>query len=56
VELVWAVRRVTQVQAKYIAMFYGEEILDALRRHDQEAEHRHHHHHGEAEHRLTLVS
>ena len=44
VELVWAVRRVTQVQAKYIAMFYGEEILEALRRHDQEAEHRHEHH------------
>src|SRR4029079_12756920 len=34
VELVWAVRRVTDVQAKYIAMFYGEEILEALRRHE----------------------
>jgi 5-methylcytosine-specific restriction endonuclease McrA len=33
VELVWAVRRVTDVQAKYIAMFYGEEVLAALRRH-----------------------
>jgi hypothetical protein len=30
VELVWAVRRITPVQAKYIAMFYGEEVLDAL--------------------------
>ncbi|HEX8430883.1 MAG TPA: HNH endonuclease, partial [Longimicrobium sp.] len=38
VELVWAVRRVTDVQAKYIAMFYGEEVLEALRRHDREAE------------------
>ena len=34
VELVWAVRRVTDVQAKYIAMFYGEDILDALRKHE----------------------
>jgi 5-methylcytosine-specific restriction endonuclease McrA len=33
VELVWAVRRVTEVQAKYIGMFYGEEILAALTRH-----------------------
>jgi 5-methylcytosine-specific restriction endonuclease McrA len=33
VELVWAVRRVTDIQAKYIAMFYGEEVLAALRRH-----------------------
>jgi 5-methylcytosine-specific restriction endonuclease McrA len=47
VELVWAVRRVTDVQAKYIAMFYGEDILEALRRHDHEAEHRHHHGEGE---------
>jgi 5-methylcytosine-specific restriction endonuclease McrA len=30
VELVWAVRRVTDVQAKYIGMFYGEEVLEAL--------------------------
>lgn len=33
VELVWAVRRVTDVQAKYIAMFYGESVLEALKRH-----------------------
>jgi 5-methylcytosine-specific restriction endonuclease McrA len=33
VELVWAVRRVTEIQAKYIAMFYGDEVLAALRRH-----------------------
>jgi 5-methylcytosine-specific restriction endonuclease McrA len=33
VELVWAVRRVTRVQAKYIGMFYGDEVLDALIRH-----------------------
>lgn len=32
VQLVWAVRRVTAVQAKYIAMFYGEEVLAALQR------------------------
>lgn len=32
VELVWAVRRITEVQAKYIAMFYGEEVLRALQR------------------------
>ena len=37
VELVWAVRRVTEVQAKYIAMFYGEDVLAALRRHDHDA-------------------
>ena len=30
VELVWAVRRITTVQAKYIRMFYGEEVLRAL--------------------------
>ncbi|HUF14042.1 MAG TPA: HNH endonuclease [Longimicrobiales bacterium] len=30
VELVWAVRRITPVQAKYIGMFYGEEVLRAL--------------------------
>ena len=36
VELVWAVRRVTPVQAKYIGMFYGEEILAALTRHSSE--------------------
>lgn len=33
VELVWAVRRVTEVQAKYVAMFYGEDVLEALVRH-----------------------
>ena len=30
VELVWAVRRITPVQAKYIKMFYGEDVLRAL--------------------------
>ena len=30
VELIWAVRKVTPIQAKYIAMFYGEEVLEAL--------------------------
>lgn len=30
VELVWAVRRITNVQAKYIRMFYGEDVLRAL--------------------------
>lgn len=30
VHLVWAVRRVTETQAKYIKMFYGEEALDAV--------------------------
>jgi 5-methylcytosine-specific restriction endonuclease McrA len=34
VELVWAVRRITAVQAKYIRMFYGEEVLRALRQTD----------------------
>src|SRR5687768_6360812 len=45
VELVWAVRRVTLVQAKYIAMFYGEEVLAALQKHEEE-----HHHHGHERH------
>ena len=36
VELVWAVRRITDVQAKYIAMFYGTDVLRALRKHDQD--------------------
>ena len=54
VELVWAVRRVTDVQAKYIAMFYGEEVLEALRRHSRDAEHHHHGHEGERH--LTLVA
>jgi 5-methylcytosine-specific restriction endonuclease McrA len=31
VELVWAVRRVTEVQAKYISMFYGEDTARAVR-------------------------
>jgi len=56
VELVWAVRRVTDVQAKYIAMFYGEEILEALRRHETEAEHRHHHQHEELERSPLLLN
>jgi 5-methylcytosine-specific restriction endonuclease McrA len=30
VELVWAVRKVTPIQAKYIAMFYGNAALKAL--------------------------
>jgi 5-methylcytosine-specific restriction endonuclease McrA len=30
VQLIWAVRRVTPIQAKYIGMFYGEEILKAF--------------------------
>jgi 5-methylcytosine-specific restriction endonuclease McrA len=30
VQLVWAVRRITAVQAKYIKMFYGAEVLRAL--------------------------
>jgi 5-methylcytosine-specific restriction endonuclease McrA len=33
VELVWAVRRITPVQAKYISMFYGEDVLRALKPH-----------------------
>jgi 5-methylcytosine-specific restriction endonuclease McrA len=38
VELVWAVRRVTATQAKYIAMFYGEDVLAALRRHHPDSD------------------
>jgi 5-methylcytosine-specific restriction endonuclease McrA len=30
VHLVWAVRRVTPIQAKWIRMFYGEEALDLI--------------------------
>ena len=30
VELIWAVRRVTPIQARYIGMFYGEDVLAAL--------------------------
>lgn len=32
VHLVWVVRRVTDAQAKYIRMFYGEDALDAVTR------------------------
>lgn len=31
VHLVWAVRRVTPIQARWIRMFYGEDTLDLLR-------------------------
>ncbi len=31
VELVWAVRSVTPIQAKYIATFYGRDVVRALR-------------------------
>ncbi|HUP88745.1 MAG TPA: HNH endonuclease [Longimicrobiales bacterium] len=37
VELVWAVRRITPAQAKYIAMFYGEDVLRALQHEPAEA-------------------
>jgi 5-methylcytosine-specific restriction endonuclease McrA len=30
VELIWAVRRVTPIQARYVRMFYGESALQAL--------------------------
>jgi hypothetical protein len=30
VHLVWAVRRLTPIQAKYIGMFYGEETVSFL--------------------------
>lgn len=30
VELIWAVRRVTPIQVRYIGMFYGEDVLRAL--------------------------
>jgi hypothetical protein len=33
VELVWAVRSITPVQAKYISMFYGEDVLRAIKPH-----------------------
>ncbi len=32
VELVWAVRKVTPIQAKYVALFYGVDVLQALTR------------------------
>jgi hypothetical protein len=38
VELVWAVRRVTAIQAKYIATFYGPDVLKALSRNAELAE------------------
>lgn len=38
VELVWAVRKVTPVQAKYIRMFYGEDVLRALQSEEAPAE------------------
>jgi len=31
VHLVWVVRRVTRLQAKYVRMFYGEGVLDEVR-------------------------
>ena len=37
VELVWAVRRITPAQAKYIAMFYGDDVLRALQHHPHES-------------------
>ena len=37
VELVWAVRRITPAQAKYIVMFYGEDVLRALQHHPEHA-------------------
>ncbi len=33
VHLAWAVRRLTQIQARYIRMFYGKEALQALKAH-----------------------
>ncbi len=38
VELVWAVRKLTPIQAKWIRMFYGEDVLRALSRGAAEAE------------------
>jgi 5-methylcytosine-specific restriction endonuclease McrA len=38
VHLVWAVRRVTGAQAKYIRLFYGEEALRVVRGHAPERE------------------
>ncbi len=37
VHLSWAVRRLTPTQARYIRLFYGEEVLHQL----EELEHRH---------------
>jgi 5-methylcytosine-specific restriction endonuclease McrA len=35
VELVWAVRRVTPVQARYIKIFYGEDVLKILQQEEE---------------------
>jgi 5-methylcytosine-specific restriction endonuclease McrA len=37
VELVWAVRRITPLQAEYIKMFYGADVLRALQHQPAEA-------------------
>lgn len=37
VELVWAVRKVTPIQAKYISMFYGSDVVRILRGESDEA-------------------
>jgi hypothetical protein len=42
------VRRVTDVQARYIAMFYGDDVLAALRHHAAAEHHAHPHSHGHA--------
>ncbi|MDH5758508.1 MAG: HNH endonuclease [Gemmatimonadota bacterium] len=39
VHLVWAVRRVTPVQAKYVQMFYGDDALEALSDYPESASH-----------------
>jgi hypothetical protein len=31
VRLVWSVRRVTDTQAKYVRLFYGEAVLESIR-------------------------
>jgi len=31
VHLAWAVRRLTPIQARYIRLFYGREVLEELR-------------------------
>lgn len=38
VHLVWVVRRVTDTQAKYIRMFYGEEALDLVSRDSRDSD------------------
>lgn len=37
VELVWAVRKITPAQAKYIRMFYGDDVLRVLQHHPDPA-------------------